>query len=181
MYVPFWPPRARKTAETARFGPSAGKTELMSATPAKFQSFYSLELFGLIHKRPGHDPFFCQKPVFFPLTNSACAEARRLDKFWFLNRIKMINCIKYLKQSVSPNNLWIYEFIKIRSYNFYMNWEQLVSNSEIWANKILFGPAGLTGEILIQFYAWFMGQHSKFISTSVSQFCDWMCFSNQTI
>merc|ERR1711989_70126 len=61
---PFWPPRARKTAETAHFGPSVGKTESTAATPPKFRSFYPLELFGLIHKRPGQDPFFCQKPVF---------------------------------------------------------------------------------------------------------------------
>ena len=100
---------------------------------------------------------------------------RFLNKFGFLNRIKMMNCIKYLKQSVSPNNLWM-NLSKDEVIIFYMNLEQLVSNSEIWANKILFGPAGLTGEILIQFYAWFMGQHSKFISTSVSEFYDWMCF-----
>ena len=93
MYVPFWPPRARKTAETARFGPSAGKTESTAATPPKFRSFYLLEFFGLIHKRPGYDPFFAGNPfspadefVFMGLVVrschfdvTACAEARRLD------------------------------------------------------------------------------------------------------
>ena len=92
MYVPFWPPRARKTAETAHFGPSAGKTESTAATPPKFRSFYPLELFGLIHKRPGHDPFFAKNQfsptdefVFMGLVVrschfdvTACAEARRL-------------------------------------------------------------------------------------------------------
>jgi len=94
VYVPFWPPRARKTAETARFGPSAGKTESTAATPPKFASFYPLEFFGLIHKRPGYDPFFAENPfspadefVFMGLVVrschfdvTACAEARRLDK-----------------------------------------------------------------------------------------------------
>ena len=93
MYVPFWPPRARKTAETARFGPSAGKTESTAATPPKFRSFYPLEFFGLIHKRPGYDPFFAENPfspadefVFMGLVVrschfdvTACAEARRLE------------------------------------------------------------------------------------------------------
>ena len=93
MYVPFWPPRARKTAETAHFGPSAGKTESTAATPPKFRSFYPLELFGLIHKRPGQDPFFAKNQfsptdefVFMGLVVrschfdvTACAEARRLD------------------------------------------------------------------------------------------------------
>ena len=92
MYVPFWPPRARKTAETAHFGPSAGKTESTAATPPKFRSFYPLELFGLIHKRPGQDPFFAKNQfsptdefVFMGLVVrschfdvTACAEARRL-------------------------------------------------------------------------------------------------------
>ena len=32
----FWPPRSRKTAETARFGPSTGKHELMAATTPFF-------------------------------------------------------------------------------------------------------------------------------------------------
>jgi len=95
VYVPFWPPRARKTAETAHFGPSAGKTESTAATPPKFRSFYPLELFGLIHKRPGQDPFFAKNQfsptdefVFMGLVVrschfdvTACAEARRLDKY----------------------------------------------------------------------------------------------------
>ena len=90
--APFWPPRARKTAETAHFGPSAGRTESTAATPPKFRSFYPLELFGLIHKRPGYDPFFAKNPfspadefVFMGLVVrscyfdvTACAEARRL-------------------------------------------------------------------------------------------------------
>ena len=94
MYVPFWPPRARKTGKTAHFGPSAGKTESTAATPPKFRSFYPLELFGLIHKRPGQDPFFAKNQfsptdefVFMGLVVrschfgvTACAEARRLDK-----------------------------------------------------------------------------------------------------
>merc|ERR1711989_295093 len=50
--------------KTAHFGPSVGKTESTAAMPPKFRSFYPLELFGLIHKRPDQDPFFCQKPVF---------------------------------------------------------------------------------------------------------------------
>ena len=92
MTPPFWPPRARKTAETAHFGPSAGKTESTAATPPKFRSFYPLELFGLIHKRPGQDPFFAKNQfsptdefVFMGLVVrschfdvTACAEARRL-------------------------------------------------------------------------------------------------------
>ena len=90
--APFWAPRAQKTAETARFGPSAGKTESTAATPPKFASFYPLEFFGLIHKRPGYDPFFAENPfspadefVFMGLVVrschfdvTACAEARRL-------------------------------------------------------------------------------------------------------
>ena len=92
MDAPFWPPRAQKTAKTAHFGPSAGKTESTAATPPKFRSFYPLELFGLIHKRPGYDPFFAENPfspadefVFMGLVVrschfdvTACAEARRL-------------------------------------------------------------------------------------------------------
>ena len=80
-------------AKTAHFGPSAGKTESTAATPPKFRSFYPLELFGLIHKRPGYDPFFAENPfspadefVFMGLVArschfdvTACAEARRLD------------------------------------------------------------------------------------------------------
>jgi len=98
VYVPFWPPRARKTAETARFGPSAGKTESTAATPPKFASFYPLEFFGLIHKRPGYDPFFAENPfspadefVFMGLVVrschfdvTACAETRRLENKHFL-------------------------------------------------------------------------------------------------
>ena len=94
MYLPFWAPSAQKTAETARFGPSAGKTESTAATPPKFRSFYPLEFFGLIHKRPGYDPFFAENPfspadefVFMGLVVrschfdvTACAEARRLEK-----------------------------------------------------------------------------------------------------
>ena len=59
----------------------------------KFRLFYPLELFGLIHKRPGQDPFFA-KNQFSPTDEflfmglvirschfdvTACAEARRLD------------------------------------------------------------------------------------------------------
>merc|ERR1712175_40795 len=62
--APFWAPRAQKTAEAARFGPSAGKTESTAATPPKFAAFYQLEFFRLIHKRPGYDPFFAEKPIF---------------------------------------------------------------------------------------------------------------------
>ena len=82
-------------AETARFGPSAGKTE---STPPKFRSFYPLEFFGLIHKRPGYNPFFAENPfapadefVFMGLVVqschfdvTACAEARWLDKLTFV-------------------------------------------------------------------------------------------------
>ena len=82
-------------AETARFGPSAGKTESTAATPPKFRSFHPLELFGLIHKRPGHDPFFAKNQfspadefVFMGLVVrschfdvTACAKARRLEKY----------------------------------------------------------------------------------------------------
>ena len=92
MTPPFWAPRGQKTAETARFGPSAGKTESTAATPPKFASFYPLEFFGLIHKRPGYDPFFAENPfspadefVFMGLVVrschfnvTACAEAHRL-------------------------------------------------------------------------------------------------------
>ena len=97
MIVPVSPPRARKKAKTARFGPSAGKTESTAAKPPKFASFYPLEFFGLIHKRPGYDPFFAEKPfspadefVFMGLVVrschfdvTACAEARRLEKLHF--------------------------------------------------------------------------------------------------
>ena len=76
----------------ARFGPPAGKTQSTAATPPKFRSFYPLEFFGLIHKRPGYDPFFAENPfspadefVFMGLVVrschfdvTACAEARRL-------------------------------------------------------------------------------------------------------
>ena len=67
MYVQFWPPGARKTAETARFRPSVRKTELTAAKPPKFRSFHPLELFGFIQKRLGHDLFFAENqfsPVF---------------------------------------------------------------------------------------------------------------------
>ena len=57
-----------------------------------------MEFFGLIHKRPGYDPFFAENPfspadelVFMGLVArschfdvTACAEARRLDKFHVL-------------------------------------------------------------------------------------------------
>ena len=62
MNAPFWAPRARKTAETARFGPSIGKTESTPATALKFRSFDPLEFFGSIHKRPGYGPFFAENP-----------------------------------------------------------------------------------------------------------------------
>ena len=92
MIFPFWPPRARKTAETARFGPSAGKTESTPATAPKFRSFHPLEFFGSIHKRPGYGPFFAENP-FSPANEfvlmglvvrkchfdvTACGEARQL-------------------------------------------------------------------------------------------------------
>ena len=89
MNVPFWTPRGQKTA---RFGPSSGKTESRAASPPEFWSFHPLELFGLIHKRPGHDPFFAEnqfspadefvfmgvvvRSCHFDVT--ACAEAGRL-------------------------------------------------------------------------------------------------------
>merc|ERR1711867_131859 len=92
VYFQFWAPRGQKTAKTACFGPSAGKTELTAATPPKFRSFYPLELLGLIHKRPGRDLFFAKNQfspadefVFMGLVVrschfdvTACAEARRL-------------------------------------------------------------------------------------------------------
>jgi len=89
---PFWPPGARKTAETARFGPSTGKTESTPATAPKFRSFHPLEFFGSIHKRPGYGPFFAENP-FSPANEfvlmglvvrkchfdvTACGEARQL-------------------------------------------------------------------------------------------------------
>ena len=36
----------------------------LDATPPKFRPYNPLELFGLIHKQPGYDPFFAWKPVF---------------------------------------------------------------------------------------------------------------------
>ena len=60
--VPFLAPRARKTAKTARFGPSTGKIELTPATVPKFWSFHPLEFLGWIHKRPGYGPFSADNP-----------------------------------------------------------------------------------------------------------------------
>ena len=60
--VPFLAPGAQKTAETARFGPSMGKTESTPATAPKFRLFHPLEFFGSIHKRPGYGPFFPKNP-----------------------------------------------------------------------------------------------------------------------
>ena len=113
MNAPFWPPRARKTAETAHFGPSAGKTESTAATPPKFRSFYPLELFGLIHKRPGQDPFFA-KNQFSPTDEfafmglvvrschfdvAACAEARRLDNLLSISKKNISS--EYLQNIIS--------------------------------------------------------------------------------
>ena len=42
--VPFLAPRAKKTAETARFGPLMGKTESTPATAPKFRLFSSDKL-----------------------------------------------------------------------------------------------------------------------------------------
>ena len=67
--VPFRPPGAQKTAETARFGPPAGKTESMAATAPKFRSFYPLESSGLMKKRPATAPF-SPKISFHPPTSS---------------------------------------------------------------------------------------------------------------
>ena len=91
---PFRPPGARKTAETAHFGPSSGKTESTPATAPKFRSFHPLEFFGSIHKRPSYGPFFAENP--FSPTNelvlmglvvrkchfdvTACGEARQLAR-----------------------------------------------------------------------------------------------------
>ena len=66
---PFRPPGARKTAETARFGPPAGKTESTAATAPKFRSFYPLESSGLMKKRPATAPF-SPKISFHPPTSS---------------------------------------------------------------------------------------------------------------
>ena len=87
---PFRPPGAQKTAETARFGPPAGKTESTAATAPKFRSFYPLESSELMK----NGPFFAEnqfspadefvlvgqvvRKCHFDVT--ACAEARRLDK-----------------------------------------------------------------------------------------------------
>ena len=67
--APFRPPGARKTAETARFGPPAGKTESTAATAPKFRSFYPLESSGLTKKRPATAPF-SPKISFHPPTSS---------------------------------------------------------------------------------------------------------------
>ncbi len=67
--APFRPPRARKTAETARFGPPAGKTESTAATAPKFRSFYPLESSGLMKKRPA-TARFSPKISFHPPTSS---------------------------------------------------------------------------------------------------------------
>ena len=67
--APFWPPGARKTAETARFGPPAGKTESTAATAPKFRSFYPLESSGLMKKRPA-TARFSPKISFHPPTSS---------------------------------------------------------------------------------------------------------------
>ena len=60
---PFWPPGARKTAKTARFGPPAGKTESTAATAPKFRSFHPLESSGLMKNGPLR-PVFRRKSVF---------------------------------------------------------------------------------------------------------------------
>merc|ERR1712020_387746 len=67
--APFRPPGARKTAETARFGPPAGKTESTAATAPKFRSFYPLESSGLMKKRPA-TARFSPKISFHPPTSS---------------------------------------------------------------------------------------------------------------
>ena len=67
--VPFRPPGARKTAETALLGPSAGKTESTAATAPKFRSFYPLESSGLMEKRPA-TAHFLPKISFHPPTSS---------------------------------------------------------------------------------------------------------------
>ena len=61
---PFCNPRGRKITETTHFGPSTGKNE---STPPTCWSFHALELFRLIHKQPGHDPFFAENQ--FSLTD----------------------------------------------------------------------------------------------------------------
>ena len=60
---PFRPPGSRKTGETARFGPPAGKTESTAATAPKFRSFYPLESSELMKNGPLR-PLFRQKSVF---------------------------------------------------------------------------------------------------------------------
>ena len=67
--------------------------------PPKFRLLHPLELFGLIHKRHGHDPFFAENPfspadefVFTGLVGrschfyvTTCAQARQLA-LWAQNK-----------------------------------------------------------------------------------------------
>ena len=69
VIFPFRPPGALKTAETARFGPSAVKTEVTAAAAPKCRSFYPLESSGLMKKRPA-TALFSPKISFHPPTSS---------------------------------------------------------------------------------------------------------------
>ena len=70
VYVPFRPPGARKTAETARFGWAAGKIELTAASAPKFRSSDPLESSGLMEKRPRYGPFLPK--ISFHLPTKPC-------------------------------------------------------------------------------------------------------------
>ena len=69
VYVPFGPPGAQKTAETARFGRATGKIELTAASAPKFRSSDPLESSGLMKKRPA-TAHFSPKISFHPPTSS---------------------------------------------------------------------------------------------------------------
>ena len=61
----FWPPRARKTGKTARFGPSAGKIESTAATPV------GVFRRRLLHRNEGKDGNSELTPIVKALTNCA--------------------------------------------------------------------------------------------------------------
>ena len=87
----------------------------------KFQSFYPLELFELIHKRPGHDPFFAENQfspadefVFMGLRIchfdvTACAKVRRLDNKFYrgqARRTHKMTTIKLLNKKARKLSRW---------------------------------------------------------------------------
>ena len=65
----FLTPKARKTAKRARFEQPTEKNESTTAAAPKFRFQYPFELFGLIHKWPGHNLIFAEN-LFSPADES---------------------------------------------------------------------------------------------------------------